>query len=53
MSKSIHQMTKSELTSEINALQYKDKWDVEDCRYYDELMYEFYRIVEEEAKSTV
>lgn len=48
--KPISQMTKSEITSELNALDYKDRWDESDYRYRDKLVKKFYELVELEVK---
>lgn len=48
--KPISQMTKSEITSEINALQHKDRWTEQDYQYNDQLTKQFYEIIEMEVK---
>jgi len=50
MHKPISQMTKSEIISEINALQHKDRWTEQDYQYNDQLTKQFYEIIEMEAK---
>ena len=51
--KPISQMTKSEITSEINALQHKDHWTEQDYQYNDQLTKQFYEIIEMEVKSMI
>lgn len=53
MHKPISQMTKSEITSEINALQHKDRWTEQDYQYNDQLTRQFYEIIEMEVKSMI
>lgn len=48
--KPISQMTKSEITSEVNALQHKDRWTEQDYQYNDQLNKQYYEIIEMEAK---
>jgi hypothetical protein len=48
--KPISQMTKSEITSELNALDYKDRWDESDYQYREKLVKKFYELVELEVK---
>ncbi len=48
--KPISQMTKSEITSEINALQHKDRWTEQDYQHNDQLTKQYYEIVEMEVK---
>ena len=51
--KPISQMTKSEITSEINALQHKDRWTEQDYQHNDQLTRQFYEIIEMEVKSMI
>ena len=46
-------MTKSEITSEINALQHKDRWTEQDYQYNDQLTKQYYEIIEMEVKSMI
>lgn len=48
--KVIEELTKDEITSELNALDHKDRWDELDCRYRDKLVKKFYELVELEVK---
>lgn len=48
--KTIEGLTKDEITSEINALQHKDRWTEQDYQYNDQLTKQYYEIVEMEAK---
>jgi acyl-CoA reductase-like NAD-dependent aldehyde dehydrogenase len=48
--KTVNELTKDEITSELNALDYKDKWNESDYQYRDKLVKKFYELVELEVK---
>lgn len=48
--KTVNELTKDEITSELNTLDHKDRWDESDYQYRDKLVKKFYELVELEVK---